>query len=150
MGKKKSASVPTTKLFEVGDEMKQWSALIAGEVGTWPDVSTKKMFGMNSFYRGKAIFGAVPDKRALFNASSIIFKLHDVSPKVQSRVEADQQVNASGGVGQKWFGFELTSEHDIRGALEWLGLAYEQAIRASSLKNDSKSRQASRSKQNRA
>jgi hypothetical protein len=144
--KKRSASAPAATLFKVADEMKQWSALIAGELGTWPDVSTKKMFGMNSLYRGKVIFGALPGTRALFSASSIAFKLHDVSTKVQARVETDPGVHASGGIGQKWFAFELTSAEDIRGALEWLSLAYEQAIRVSSLKKSRKSRQTSRSR----
>jgi hypothetical protein len=31
--------------------MKEWSAMLAGELGWWPHIANKKMFGFLSFYR---------------------------------------------------------------------------------------------------
>ena len=124
-GKQKPAADTAPQFFKVTDETRRWAALIASDVMTWPRVTTRKMFGLKSFYRGAAIFGAVPESRALFSANAIIFKLVRVTPSLHARVKADPKVSISGGPGQKWFAFQLAGPEDIHAALAWLGEAYE-------------------------
>jgi hypothetical protein len=120
--KKKSTSSP--KSFEVPEEMKQWSALLSQEVASWPGVQLKKMFGMVSCYRKDLIFAALPDKRGYFSPYSIIFKLQEPSKKETAQLAVDPRVNLSFGIGAKWYGFELASPADIRGAMQWLDVAF--------------------------
>lgn len=129
-GKKKAKArrpSSTPRAFAVPEEMKRWAALVAGEVGSWPQVTPRKMFGMTSFYRRGTIFAAIPDKKAFFSPTSLIFKLQSPTLRQQERMVADPRINASFGIGQKWYGFELHSDEDIHGALEWLGEAFESA-----------------------
>jgi hypothetical protein len=130
--KQKQIAERATSFFRVTDETRQWAALIAGEVTRWPRVSTRKMFGLNSFYRGAAIFGAVPDRRALFSANSVIFKFGEVTPRLQKRLQADPKVKTSRAVDQNWFSFELAAPEDIHGAIAWLSEAYEWVARPGS------------------
>ena len=117
----------SARLFPASDEIRRLAALIAGEVLTWPKVSSKKMFGMNSLYRGAHIFAALPDKRTFFSGQCLIFKLHHVDDRLDGKLVNDPRVNRSGGIGAKWFGFELDTAKDINGAIDWLSEAYEQA-----------------------
>ena len=112
------------KSFAVPEEMKEWSALLAQELSTWGQVEARRMFGMTSFYRRDAIFAAVPATKAFFSPNSIIFKLQTPTQKQREKLAADPRVNLSFGIGQKWFGYELQSTTDIRGALEWLDEAF--------------------------
>ncbi len=62
----------------VSEEMRRRSALLAlrrfcGGRGT----RVGKMFGMQSLYRGKVIFGALPGTRGLWEADAIMVKMHD-------------------------------------------------------------------------
>jgi hypothetical protein len=119
--------VKSARLFPASEEIRRLAALIAGEVLTWPKVSSKKMFGMNSLYRGAAIFAALPDKRAFFSGQCVIFKLHHVDDRLDRKLANDPRDNRSGRIGAKWFGYELDTAKDINGAIDWLSEAYEQA-----------------------
>lgn len=125
---KKAVKGRSPKSFTTSEEMRQWCALISQELLTFPQVNIKKMFGMVSFYRKDVIFAAVPDKKAYFSPTSIIFKLQEPSAAQQGRLENDPRINLSFGIGQKWLGFELASADDIRGALAWLDEAYRAAL----------------------
>lgn len=124
---KRRAAGSTPKAFTVPEEMKRWAALLASEVAGWPQVTQRKMFGMTSFYRKGTIFAAIPDKKAFFSPTSFIFKLQAPAVRQQKFLIHDRRINASFGIGQKWYGFELHSDEDIHGALEWLGEAFEAA-----------------------
>jgi hypothetical protein len=89
------------KLPRPSEEMRYWCALLAEEMLSWPEVSARPMFGMRAFYRKKAIFALLPDKRALENPSAIGFK-----------------------EGGKWKSFEMAGEEGIGAALAVLGKAY--------------------------
>jgi len=109
------------------EEMVRWSVLLEEEVRGWPKLEFKKLFGMKSLYRNGVIFAALPDKRGMFTTNSLIFKMQNPSAKQSERMKQDARVNMSFGVKQKWFGFEMSSERDLSGALEWLGEAFEAA-----------------------
>lgn len=125
--KKRKSGASGPKAFSTSEEMKRWSALLTEEVATWPGVNRKRMFGMTSLYRKDAIFAAIPETKAYFSATSIIFKLQQPSARQQKRMEEDARVNVSFGIGQKWYGYELRSDADLNGALEWLGEAFASA-----------------------
>jgi hypothetical protein len=98
--------------------MQRWSALLKEEISAWPQVSSRPMFGMLAFYRGKKIFAALPHTRAPGTPSSLLIKL----PKVR-----DERLTAGRGPGAQWAAFAMASEADISEALRWLGRAYERA-----------------------
>jgi TfoX/Sxy family transcriptional regulator of competence genes len=124
--KRKSAG-SAVKALEISEEMKRWAALLSEELASWPQVTRKKMFGMSSFYRRDSIFAAIPDKKAFFSPTSIIFKLQTPSVRQQTRMSEDPRINLSFGIGQKWYGFELQADSDLHGALEWLDEAFRSA-----------------------
>ncbi len=107
--------------------MQQWCALLQQELTTWGQVAVRRMFGMTSFYRRDAIFAAVPATKAFFSPYSIIFKLQSPTESQRRKLAADARVNLSFGIGEKWYGYELASAADIRGALEWLDEAFRAA-----------------------
>jgi hypothetical protein len=106
------------KLPKIGEEIKRWSGLIGDELATWPSVSSKPMFGMTAFYRGKHIFAALPRTRAAGTDRALLVKL----PRVKH-----PRLKGSIGPGAGWVSFELEAESDIADALTWLAKAYERA-----------------------
>jgi hypothetical protein len=124
---KERTSAPLKK---VSEQMREWSVLLEHEVLTWPRVSVKKMFGMNSLYRGELIFAALPSTRTLISEDCIIFKLETPSSSVMEKLQADEKVIAEFGIGTRWYGFRIKSHEDLHGALEWLSYAYEAATKA--------------------
>ncbi len=110
------------------EEMKQWSAMLGNELITWPQVTTRPMFGLRGFYRGKKIFAALPVTRAIRNPNSLIFRIQPVPPDLLKRAKKEPRIDTESGVpSAKWFTFELNSEADFRDALWWLNKAYEHA-----------------------
>jgi hypothetical protein len=76
------------------------------------------MFGLQAFYRGSAIFAALPKTRAAENPSGLLVKLSGVR---------NRRLRPGMASGAGWTTFTLHSESDIAEALRWLGLAYERA-----------------------
>ena len=112
----------------IGEAMKQWSAMLGNELSTWPKVSTRPMFGLRGFYRGKKIFAALPVTRAIKNPNSLIFRIKPMPPDLLGRAKKEPRIDTESAVpGGKWFAFELRSEADFRDALWWLNQAYEHA-----------------------
>ena len=110
----------------ISEAMKEWSAVLAGELTGWPQVSTRKMFGFRSFYRKGVIFAALPQTRGFDSQASLILKFDRMPPKLLKRAEADERMNTSTRVpGRGWFSFEVRSESDLRDAVWWLSQAYE-------------------------
>jgi len=124
---KERTSAPLKK---VSEQIRQWSAMLEHEVLTWPRVSVKKMFGMNSLYRGKMIFAALPSTRTLISEDCIIFKLEKPSSSLLARLQADDRVIAEFGIGTRWYGFRINASEDLHGAIEWLSYAYEVATKS--------------------
>jgi hypothetical protein len=116
------------KLLPISEEMKQWSAVLASELNSWPDITTKSMFGLSSFYRKRKIFAALPQTRGFTSSSSLIVKFNPMPPALLKRAHADSRMDTNTRVpGKGWFSFELNSQTDVRDALFWLNHAYEAA-----------------------
>jgi hypothetical protein len=118
-------------LPKASDEMKVWSTSLAEEVRDWPKVSARSFFGFTALYRGDKMFAALPRTRAMESPNSLAFKLETRAPPVSALLEEDSRIHIwSGQVREaRWFSFELTSDADIHGALDWLGRAYEAAAK---------------------
>jgi hypothetical protein len=114
-------------LIKISDDMIVWSGLLAAEVLAWPGVTAKPMFGMTALYRGREIFAALPKTRGMGSANAVAFKVVDAPAKVMTQMKRDTRISETVMAAAKWFVFEVESEADLRGALEWLGIAYEGA-----------------------
>jgi hypothetical protein len=126
--KTKKTKRPRPKMPRISEEMKQWSAMLASELSTWPQVRTRPMFGLRGFYRGRKIFAALPVTRAIKNPNSLIFRIKPMPPDLLERAKKEPRIDSEGRIpGAKWFNFELNSEADFRDALWWINQAYEHA-----------------------
>lgn len=81
--------------------MRRWCALLAEEVGAWPGVTTRLMFGFRAVYRDGVVFAMLPDKRSLEVANAIAYK-----------------------EGGEWKSFEMQDEAGIGAAMRVLRKAY--------------------------
>ena len=126
--KTKKPKRPRPQMPRISEEMKQLSAMLGNELNTWPRVSTRPMFGLRGFYRGKNIFAALPVTRAIKKANSFLFRIKAMPPELLKRAENEQRIALDNAVPTgNWFAFELNSEADFRDALWWLNQAYERA-----------------------
>jgi hypothetical protein len=115
-------------MARISDEMKYLCAMLGEEVRTWPGVTSKAMFGMLGYYRGGAVFAALPVTRAIGSANGIIFKMKAMSEAQTDRASRDLRLGTGTNIkAQRWHSFEIHSEDDLRDALWWLGQAYEGA-----------------------
>lgn len=116
------------RMPNASEEVKQWSAMLGNELITWPQVTTRPMFGLRGFYRGKKIFAALPATRAIRNPNSLIFRIQPMPPDLLKRAKKEPRIDTESRVpSAKWFTFELNSEGDFRDALWWLNQAYDHA-----------------------
>jgi hypothetical protein len=119
-------------LPKVDDEMRELCAMLSREISRWPDVTSRKMFGMLSFYREvpafpqPRIFACLPDTRALSSSRAIAFKLVEPKPAQIARMKDDSRVMATEAPKHlsKWFDFSINQSGDVNEALWWLEQAY--------------------------
>jgi hypothetical protein len=107
--------------------MKAWSAALAVELDTWPNVTTRPMFGFTAYYRGARIFAVLPRTRGMSTPNSLAFKLEAPPPRVRARLRSDPRLSFTEMAKARWLSFEMSSDADLRAALEWLSEAYEAA-----------------------
>jgi hypothetical protein len=115
------------KLPPVSEQMKAWSAALEAEFVNWPRVSLRHMFGLKALYRGERIFAVLPRTRGMGSACSLAFKLEDAGPRVLARLRKDPRIRTTMMQARRWFVFELSSDRDLKDAVDWLGRAYEAA-----------------------
>ena len=127
MGESKKKRFVSAKISE---QMKLWSSMLAGEIEDWPHVSSKRLFGSTAYYRKGVVFAALPKTRGMNSANSFIFKMLHASARVMKRLEADAHIDSTVLSKARWFSYEMASDADLRGALEWLGVAYAAAKNA--------------------
>ena len=111
----------------ISEEMKAWSAALAGEVGGWPHVSTRSFFGFTAFYRRDRIFALLPRTRGMETANALAFKMEAPASTETARLKKDPRIGSIQRKKARWFSFEIASDADLHEALDWLGRAYEAA-----------------------
>jgi hypothetical protein len=116
---------PHPKLLPLSEEMKAWAAALGEELGTWPGVGTRAMFGLTALYRGKQIFAVLPRTKGIGAANSLAFKLPKAGARVRARLSADSRISTTVMQATRWFVFEVSSDRDLNDALDWLGKAYD-------------------------
>jgi hypothetical protein len=115
------------KFPAVSEEMKAWSAALGAEIAGWPSVRSRPMFGFTALYRGKRIFAILPRTRGMETPNSLAFKLEEAGPRVLARLRRESRIQTTVMKASRWFVFELSSDGDMKDALDWLGRAYEAA-----------------------
>ena len=116
------------KFYPIDEPRKELSAMLEKEISDWPGVSTRPMFGYQGLYRDGQIFAALPRSRAMKSPTSIMIKFASASPAVRESIKKDSRVDrVSGMSGAGWFFFALDDASATKGALGWLGRAYEAA-----------------------
>jgi hypothetical protein len=114
------------KFTRISDAMKEWSALLGAELESWPGVTSRRMFGMAVFYRGRIIFAALPRTKTFTTPQSIAFKLYRKTPAILKRLAADSHISSRDGA--KWISYDLQDERDLKKTLDWLGQAYSSCV----------------------
>jgi hypothetical protein len=119
------------KLPAVSEQMKAWSAALAAEFDGWPQVTARSFFGFTALYRRDRIFALLPRTRGMETANSLAFKLESPAARLRARLQQDPRIASTRMQKARWLTFELTSDKDLRDALDWLARAYEAAGKAS-------------------
>jgi hypothetical protein len=114
-------------LVPISEEMKAWSAALEMEVAEWPRISRKPMFGMTALYRGPRIFAVLPRTQGMGSPNALAFKLEKPGPRLLTQIEREQRIQTTVMRARRWYVFELSSDRDLRDALDWLRKAYEAA-----------------------
>jgi hypothetical protein len=127
--KKDKAKTARPRMFRTSDEMRRICAMLGAELESFPDVSTKPMFGFLGYYRNNMIFAALPRTRALGSANSIIFKLNAAPTRVLERAAKDPRITISAKGMRGWQSLEISSERDIPDAQRWLFEAWRYAVK---------------------
>jgi hypothetical protein len=122
------------QLVKTSEDMKAWSAMLGGELASWPGVSSRPMFGLTAIYRKDVIFAVLPKTRGMESGNSLAFKIPEASARMRKRLQADGRIQETVMQKARWFVFEMGSDADVRSALGWLNEAYEVAGRATSEK----------------
>ena len=118
---------PRPKLPTVSEQMKAWSAALAAELENWPSVTAHPMFGLTAFYRGKRIFAVLPRTRGMEGPNSLAFKIPTPPSRILARLKSEPRIRTTVMQKTRWFAFELSSDSDLKVALDWLSQAYEAA-----------------------
>jgi hypothetical protein len=122
---KSGSARPRRKMVRTSEEVQRWSALLAEEMVSWPNVRSKPMFGFYAYYRGDALFTILPRTRGFDSGSLLILKFNPMPEELSQRARGDARLDTSTRVpGKGWFTFELASEEDLRDALWWIQQAF--------------------------
>jgi hypothetical protein len=121
------AKRPRLAMPAVSEQMRAWSAALADELISWPQVETRTFFGFTALYRGETIFALLPRTRAMGTPNTLAFKFESLTPRLRARLECDHRVGTTEMRAARWQTLELSSDSDLRDALDWLGRAYEAA-----------------------
>jgi hypothetical protein len=111
----------------ISEEMKAWSAALASELETWPQCRLRSFFGFHAVYRGPRIFGLLPRTRALDEGNSVAFKLKSAGPRILNRARQDRRILFTERQNARWMSFAISSDADLRDAMEWFARAYDAA-----------------------
>jgi len=110
--------------------MKAWSAALAVEVSDWPEVATRSFFGFTALYRKDKIFAVLPRTRGMETPNALAFRIDTPSAANRARLEKDPRIGSAEIKKARWFTLELSPDTDLHDALDWLGRAYEAAVKS--------------------
>ena len=108
--------------------MKAWTAALASELATWPQVQSRAFFGFTALYREDKIFALLPRTGALEPSHSVAFKMESAAPGILVRARRDSRIGHTETLRARWFTFEVSAESDLRDAVKWLLRAHKSAI----------------------
>ena len=115
------------KLTHVSEAMQQWCALMESELLSWPQVTSRPMFGMTGFYRKGKIFAAIPHNRTVGNTDAVLVKLLGASEKVAAKALSHPKAITTAMPKAGWIAMAMDSIEDVREMLRWFSQAYELA-----------------------
>lgn len=131
---KKRAAGKRSPMKPATERMRILAEGLRAELEQWPSVTVKRSFGMMLAYRGKTIFAALPDTKAIYHEDAIMLKFAEEKPALLKRMEADphfllasKATGRSSKEGRKWRFFLMRDDKDVHAAVEWLAEAYELA-----------------------
>jgi len=126
--KAKSKTSRRPALPRVADEMKEWSAMMAHELHSWPHVKSRPMFGMLGFYRKAKVFAFLPVTRGIGAPNAVLFKMKSVPPALLRRMDEEPRLATRRTIRARgWHSFAVNRAEDLREALWWMSQAYELA-----------------------
>ena len=115
------------KLEKVSEEMKAWSTLLGQELEKWPELTSRRMFGMTLFYRGRSVFAALPRTRSFESPDAVAFKLHAMDAKTAGLLRSEPSIALPANRAGGWISFAIRDSRHLSAALAWLLRAYESA-----------------------
>jgi hypothetical protein len=125
--KLRSEKRPRPSLPKISEEMKAWSAALTSEVRTWPNVSTRPMFGFTALYRKAKIFAVLPRTRGMESPNALAVKIGPAGTRALAIARRDPRIGFTDALKARWLTFEMSSDNDLHGALEWIDRAYAAA-----------------------
>jgi hypothetical protein len=102
--------------------IRHYCGLIATDLLSWPQVTSRRMFGLTLFYRANCPFVVLPDTKDFTAADRVGFKMHRLSKGDRKQLFADDHVDTRNGAS--WITFALGEEEDIGLFLRWAEKAY--------------------------
>ena len=127
--RKKKSRAYRPKFARPSEEMRRLFSLLGEELLTYPDVTTRPMFGLTGFYRRGIIFAALPRTRAIGAANEFIFKMNAAPKSILNRAANDPHIHVSHKGIAGWQSFTLAEEYDLNAAQRWLDTAWKYAVK---------------------
>lgn len=100
---------------------------MAEDLKDWPQVTLKTFLGVTALYRGMKMFGLLPRTRSIFQNNAVLFRIYGVARATREYVAKDSRIAAFDKNKARWFTFEVSSDRDLHGALDYLGRAFDAA-----------------------
>jgi len=114
-------------MVPISEQMRHWSALLETELAAWPTITARPMFGFRAYFRGAAMFAAMPRTKSFGHGNSLIVKFKPMAAALLERAKKDERLDTSRLSGNGWLTFEINSEADLSGALWWIEQAHDAA-----------------------
>jgi TfoX/Sxy family transcriptional regulator of competence genes len=97
------------------------------ELLSWPQVTSKPMFGMVGLYRKGKIFAAIPKDRTVGNTDAVLVKLHGASERLAKQALSSPKAITTAMPKAGWIAMAMDSMDDVREMLRWFSRAYDLA-----------------------
>lgn len=119
------------------EELQAISAALLAEASTWPQVSSRSMFGGTMLYREQLPFAFLPRTRKMMVQDGIWLKFHILTPARRRKLSGDPRILDQVMVHEKskpgsvrWMGLVVQGSSDVNNAIAWLGEAHRAALEA--------------------